>query len=439
MNLFKRYLNYFDSHIAYKKHELLRKDISFWKDFLFMRLLSVIFPLSMIVVIPSLIMCIREEMYIVGFIDFATVLIVAIISIKKSIGLIVKKYLLVGSVYILSGILIILIGKDGPGFYYLLAISLVIILTIGQKAAYFSVGLNAISIIVLSLISNLGNNSYSISVNSSLASDLVMGLNFMFINIFSVLAVSFLIEGLGKTLIEDRSSKLKAEESDQLKSAFLANVSHEIRTPLNAILGFSDLARDEDYSEAEKIRFLDNINSSGEHLLSIINSIVDISIIEAGQIDLNYSQFNLQDLMTDCYYQIQGIKKTAQIEIELKTSEDIIINSDKGKLNQVVMNLLTNALKFTVEGEITMGYQANHKLVTVMVKDTGIGISPENGENLFDRFYKIHNSNEFKSGAGLGLAISKGIVNALGGDIWYESEEKVGSTFHFSIPIDKQQ
>ncbi len=226
----------------------------------------------------------------------------------------------------------------------------------------------------------------------------------------------------------------KAEESDRLKSAFLANVSHEIRTPLNSILGFSDLISDPDANETEKQGYLQMIDSGGNQLLSIIDDIVNISLIESGQLSTNISQVDLSKMLYRTYKSFSDINRSNNTKITLRNCPSIKVESDEGKIKQVLANLLTNAIKHTEEGEVILGYELKDKTIQFYVRDTGKGIPPGYEDKLFNRFFRIEDSNQFLPGTGLGLAICKAIVNVLGGVIWYESELGVGSTFYFTIP-----
>lgn len=232
-------------------------------------------------------------------------------------------------------------------------------------------------------------------------------------------------------------AKEKAEEADRLKSAFLANMSHEIRTPMNGILGFSQLMRDTRPDEKKQLFYLDQIIKQSEQLLALINDIIDISKIEAGQIDIENAEVNLNLLMEEVksLFQKSGNK---EIRFELYTGLDSgrsHILSDKHRLKQVLINLLSNAFKFTEEGEIAFGYNLrDDQMIEFYVKDTGEGIPEESQKIIFDRFKQAENSSKQISGTGLGLAISKEIVELMRGDLWVVSKKGIGSAFYFTIP-----
>lgn len=242
-----------------------------------------------------------------------------------------------------------------------------------------------------------------------------------------------------------KNAKEKAEHSDRLKSAFLANMSHEIRTPMNAINGFIQLLGDSDITDEQKAEILDYAQSSSEELLTIVNDIIDISKIEADELNINKSLHYVNGLITDIYKSfLNEIKFVNKKNIDFKlqvepNSERIAIYSDQNRFKQIMNNLIHNAIKFTEEGEIIIGYkqinQGNRKLLSFFVKDTGIGIAKEKQEYIFDRFSQLSQErNKIYKGTGLGLAISKKLVDLLGGQIAVNSEQGKGSLFYFTLP-----
>lgn len=250
-------------------------------------------------------------------------------------------------------------------------------------------------------------------------------------------------------LVEERTKDLvlakeKAEESDRLKSAFLANMSHEIRTPMNAIIGFSNLLSSQNYSKEKQKELILYIVRSSETLLNLINDIIDISKIEAGQLRINKDDCNINELFDELLFIYDNkIIKNKNVELKiLKKEEGLIVHTDSNRIQQVITNLINNAFKFTEKGYIEVGYDIkisnNIKEIVFYVKDTGIGISKQNQAMIFNRFMKLENNSESEKlyrGAGLGLSISKNIIELLGSKIWLESEINKGSTFYFSIPI----
>ncbi|MCG8696665.1 MAG: ATP-binding protein [Bacteroidales bacterium] len=240
---------------------------------------------------------------------------------------------------------------------------------------------------------------------------------------------------------ELKKAKEKAEESDKLKSAFLANMSHEIRTPMNAILGFATLLKNRKLPDEKRDNFIDLINSNCRQLLRIITDIIDISKIESGQITLYNKNFNINTVLKvlqDNYNgQIRTVKKNIQLIFNpALPDQDAMIFADRLRIEQVVSNFLSNAVKFTHEGCIEFGYVFNNKgEIEFFVKDTGIGMTLEEQKIVFDRFRQASSSyNKIYGGTGLGLSISKGLSDIMGGRIDLISEKNQGSTFSFFLP-----
>lgn len=253
-------------------------------------------------------------------------------------------------------------------------------------------------------------------------------------------------------LVEERTQELeeaknRAEESDKLKSAFLANMSHEIRTPLNAIVGFSHLLTNSDIDDNSKAEFKKIIKSNGEVLIKLINDILDISIIEAGQLKIKAKPFELHVLLEELRFffsqEIMRVKSAATLttDYDVRCNAGLLITTDKVRLRQILSNLLWNAVKFTPKGKIVLGYRlSGFDKIVFFVKDTGIGIDPKNHELVFYRFSKLSagTGGAIHYGTGLGLAICQEMVTALGGQIWVDSLPGKGSTFYFTLPFDEE-
>ena len=251
-------------------------------------------------------------------------------------------------------------------------------------------------------------------------------------NIIEMLCINFDITELKETERMLISAKEKAEEADRLKSAFLANMSHEIRTPLNAIVGFSSLLEEAEDAE-EKHLYITIIEENNKLLLQLISDILDLSKIEAGTFDIIPEQVDAQQLCNELLQAMQ-VKATEQVEILLAPElPELTFTSDKNRLYQVLLNFITNALKFTSKGSIVIDYQINGNEVRFSVQDTGMGIEPEKQEAIFTRFVKLNN---FIAGTGLGLSICQSIVTQLGGKIGVESKPGEGSCFWFTHPLN---
>ncbi|MEX0980908.1 MAG: PAS domain S-box protein [Bacteroidales bacterium] len=239
-------------------------------------------------------------------------------------------------------------------------------------------------------------------------------------------------------------AKDRAEESDRLKSAFLSNMSHEIRTPMNAIVGFSDLLNDPEISSESRSEYIAQINLGAENLMNLIDDIIDISKIEAGQIKIDKHDCHLHDLLKEQVTMFaQNLERVNKAHLDLRlnwkcSSERLTFNTDHFRVKQIVSNLLNNAIKFTDQGFVELGAEKKNSAMRIYVKDSGVGIVPEKEKVIFDRFMQGHQSKErIYGGTGLGLAISKNLVELLGGKMGVHSEHGAGSEFWFTLPWDE--
>jgi len=240
-----------------------------------------------------------------------------------------------------------------------------------------------------------------------------------------------------------KRAKEKAEESDRLKSSFLANMSHEIRTPMNAIMGFSDILLSQSLDVEDKEKYLEQIKISGENLLNIINDIVDISKIESGQLLIRKENFEIKSLINNIELTARALIKSKNKEIDFIIEDNIgdelfSINSDPFRLEQILLNLISNAIKFTQHGSITLSInKSEFDDIIFKVIDTGEGISSEDINIIFERFRQAERTTNTNAGTGLGLAISKSLTMLMGGKIEVQSKLKAGSTFTVNIPNGK--
>ena len=233
---------------------------------------------------------------------------------------------------------------------------------------------------------------------------------------------------------ELEAARIKAEESDRLKSAFLANMSHEIRTPLNAIVGFSKLVIDAECTN-EKEQYAEIIERNSEILLNLFNDILDLSSLEADSLSFNIRPIKLIDICLQLEQQFCYKVKNGTKLILDDVDTELYVSGDWNRIIQIISNLLSNAAKFTPKGEIHFGYREKEDFVEFYVKDSGIGIPAERVATIFQRFGKI---NDFVQGTGFGLTLCRMLVEKMGGRIWLRSQEGKGSRFYFTLPLIRQ-
>ncbi|MCT4590211.1 MAG: ATP-binding protein [Carboxylicivirga sp.] len=234
-----------------------------------------------------------------------------------------------------------------------------------------------------------------------------------------------------------RKAKSVAKENEKLKTAFIENISHELRTPMNAIVGFTEIAQTEDTGSKEMKQYLSIILQSSKQLLSIVNDVMDTSLLESGNSFVHNEEFELNEMINGVHDYFSPLMKEdvllkARIEIPA-----LSIYTDREKLTRVFHNLVNNAIKFTHKGQIEFGYEIEKEDILFFVKDTGIGIRSELHQSIFERFKQAHIELSNRSGGtGLGLSICREILTLLGGKIWLESETGKGANFYFSMPIE---
>ncbi|MGH7253624.1 MAG: ATP-binding protein, partial [Nitrospiraceae bacterium] len=241
--------------------------------------------------------------------------------------------------------------------------------------------------------------------------------------------------------IEEKSRQLEA--ASQHKSEFLANMSHELRTPLNAIIGFSEVLGERMFGELNEKQeeYLKDIHASGQHLLSLINDILDLSKIEAGRMELELTDFDLPTAIDNALTLVR--ERAGRRGIALDQAVDLRLGQMKGderKIKQVLLNLLSNALKFTPEGgRAEVRARVAEGMAEISVADTGVGIAPEDQEAIFEEFRQVGTAAKKVEGTGLGLALSRKFIELHGGRIWVESRVGVGTTFTFTIPVRRSE
>jgi len=241
---------------------------------------------------------------------------------------------------------------------------------------------------------------------------------------------------------ELEKAKIKAEESDQLKSVFLANVSHEIRTPMNGIKGFAEMLKKPDISEDKKRTYIDIICKCSDQLMILISDLVDISKIESKQMQLISQDTNLNALMEDILTFFEPLANEKKIELLFKkdvSNDNLTVVIDSMKLRQILSNLISNSIKFTHKGQVEFNYSIQQNEILFTIHDTGIGIPSEYHDTIFESFKQVEKDfTKMFGGIGLGLSITKALIELMGGNIWLDSEQGKGSSFYFTLPYQQK-
>ncbi len=354
------------------------------------------------------------------------------LAIYKGLDIPISQYILVYTTLLFTNLLWYFEhGKEGPILYFFLIIFTLIIFIWNNNRLIIGTVILVVNLLILFFIDYYYPNFVSdyhdeqtktIDIYSSLL-------------MFGIVTYA-LMYALKKSYTKEYE---KAKQSEKLKTAFIENISHEIRTPLNAIIGFSSLLEDDELSKDLRKEYHELIYDNNTILLRVIDDILQVSLLETNQLVLNNNDCQLNKIINSLFTTYNSLLiKDGKSAISLKVSKpasNIIVKTDKARLSQVLINLLDNAIKFTHSGNINFGYKIIEDSILFHVTDTGTGIKKKYHDLIFDRFYKIDdNKNELFRGTGIGLFLTKKIVESFGGDIWVESNFGDGSTFYFTIP-----
>ena len=451
------YLDHYPSPDIGKESEL-----PWLRNKLFISVLLITFPICCLAYIPSVIISVLTLQYVIIFFDTLGMAALIFIFFVKNFSIRSKKIIFSSIFYTLAIVLFIYLGVKGPSVVMLMSVSIMITLFQSKRAGLISLVSNAVIFMLLMTVSP-GEISHLVFFQEfSLASWAVVGFNLVAFNTLSVLSVASLVDQLNGSFMEGKklegllkeerteliAAKQKAEESDRLKSAFLANISHEIRTPMNGILGFSDLLTDPDLDGKAQQRYIGIIQKSGNRMLNIIKEIIEISRIESGQVEARLKETDLNQLMDNLLHLMKSEAEAKGLSLSAKpglTGHEAVIKTDGELLFAILTNLVKNAIKYTAHGSILFGYiprpsfsadaKVEPETVEFFVRDTGIGIPFDRQQAIFDRFVQADIADvQARQGAGLGLSIARSYVKMLGGSIWVESEPVIGSTFYFTLP-----
>ena len=449
-------IRYLSKYLPYPK--LGKADlIAEWKNRLLFFILGGLVLLGLVAYIPSLILSIKEKLWVVAGIDTLAYSSIIYTAFSRKMSANIKVIVSIAVFYILGVALLIILGKEGAGFNWLFVFPMLTSFFYGFRGSVFATFVNLITLILLTLTMYFDITQFSRISEYGTTGWIVNAVNFFIICTLLSFALAIIISGIDESwqkekelieLLKENQKKLaiekeRAEESDRLKSTFLTNMSHEIRTPMNAILGFSELLSNADISPEQIKKYNKIIQLSGEQLMHIIDDIIDISKIELDQLSIKYTPVEvykcLMEVVEIQQNKIDSLGKNLKLQTDIPNKlKNLFIESDEFRFKQIVNNLVDNAVKYTEKGMITMGYQLatrNRKpVVEFFVKDTGRGIPKEAQKKIFDRFMQADNI-DFKEGTGLGLSITRGLLDLLGGNIMLQSEPGKGSEFIFTLPL----
>ncbi len=431
----------------------------YWRERVFHYFTLALTAIGLMVYLYYTISFLQNEDYVLAIMSTFIFLSVVFVGTIKNFPFRLRVIWVLLSVYLLAGLLFVLNTFASLGLVMLLSFSMLSGMLLGRKAGMYSVVFNAAMLLVLAVLHQANFITVDIFLNANFSDYVNLGIVFLFINIATLFplvsfinAMSFSLEKelryqniLGQEREKLMRAVVKAEESDVLKSSFLSNMSHEIRTPMNAILGFSNLLSHKEISGPEKEEFVNLINLNVKNLLTIVENLIDISKIDTGQLQVRNSAVCLHDVLQEVYDSFNNdIRRRGQLNIKLYLKEGIadkntMVLTDGTRLKQVLANLVGNGIKFTDRGFVEFGYELiNEGLLQFYVKDTGIGLPVGKEERIFERFYKFSEGRQtLYGGTGIGLSLVKDLLELMGGKVWIESEQNVGTSFYFTIPFHK--
>ena len=436
-------------------------DLSYFRDKLFISILILILPIGLISYIPSAIIGIILGKWFVFYVDTIAFFLICFLFFNNKMSLSLKKMIFSANLFLLSFALLLYVGLESSNGLLLFMLCVLVTLYSGKKAGIKTVVYSGFAYLLIAI------SFYFKLVDLTVFKDEVFEvIGIVFINnilfiLMTVLSVSFLVDRLHNALLKENQlqealiekhknvliAKERAEQSDQLKSAFLANISHEIRTPMYGILGSAELLKDYEANNDKDFKeFVGIIEQNGSKLLDVISGILNISEIETGVMKINVTTFNIDETISTIYklFSLEAELKGVKFVLKNNVSESLkLIKSDEAKITIVLKKLIENAIKFTSKGDvITLSIESNNSELNFSIKDTGIGVPKDKMETIFNPFYQVDITNKNAlHGSGIGLSIAKAYVKLLGGNLSLISKEGEGSTFMFSITthLENQQ
>lgn len=428
-------------------------ELPYLRNKLFLSIVYLSTPLLFLVYIPSIIISIITHATSIIFGDTIAMLILFLIFGSRSLSIQFKKYLFVTVFYLLGLLLIYILGYKGPGFIMIFGVSIILTLIISTKASIICLILNTIIFFIFSAAVPVSSLSVPIFREIDTTGWIAISINLSVINLWILLSVSSLIKELNLSILKEQDlqkllkkesadlllAKEKAESSDRLKSSILANMSHEIRTPMNGIIGFAKLLTKTQYSDVNELG--QYVVTSSNRLMDTLNQILDISIIESGEIESQKTKFNLIELINDILKNYKPTAKSKNLDLNFITGIDSLdINSYKNAYICILNNLLSNAIKFTVVGEVSINLsiekEHENQYIIIVLSDTGIGIEESKFDLIFESFRQISEGKSRQyEGTGLGLTLVKKYINILGGTIGVKSTLNRGTSFTLKLPL----
>lgn len=369
----------------------------------------------------------EHNLQLLAYLAFAVYLIIFLLTWEKKCITFSKYFIIIMTMVFIDFLWYFNNGANGPSLYlFVLLYSFLIFMFKGKSFAAFTV------LIIL----NVAGLFYLEYNNPQIVSDYTSHKQQVYDVYLSVIffgVLVFIMMYVAKSSFF--MAYIEAKNSDKLKTSFLENISHEIRTPLNAIVGFSNLLMMGNISKETRDEYVKLIRQSNKSLLGLVDEILDVSLLENNEMKLIEERVNVNEFLQNLYDEYRKKIKPDMELMVIKPEDDLIISGDEKRLNQVFVNLLDNAVKFTYEGKIVFGVKVMPSNLLFFVKDTGIGIETKYHKLLFERFYKVDNKKDvLYRGTGIGLYFCKKLVDLMKGKIWVESEVGKGSKFYFSIP-----